>query len=119
MRIVNKIQFMVMPAGTLFSKYEPCIFDHLCIKGNSIIDSNDFFYQDIVSAIEAQHSNEFMHLLEQSEKNGISMRMDLYIEGRDGLFKEDELFAIWERKDVVQLIERLQKALKDGYGKDQ
>ena len=52
MRIVNRAEFISMPAGTVFAKYEPCFFEHLQIKGESIIFENgdDYMYQDIVDA---------------------------------------------------------------------
>lgn len=35
MRIVDRKTFLAMPIGTVFSKYEPCVFGNLCIKGET------------------------------------------------------------------------------------
>jgi hypothetical protein len=37
--------------------------------------------------------------------------MDFEYEGRDGLFEEGQLFAVWEKADVASLIERLRRCL--------
>lgn len=57
MRIVNRQQFLAMPAGTVYAKYEPCSFEDLCIKGDSL--PNDWFYQQIVDAIDVHDGGQF------------------------------------------------------------
>lgn len=112
MRIVNRQEFLAMPAGTVFYKYEPCVFEDLQIKAESIGDI-DFFYQEITSAIECNDSGEFFDLLNKAKEDGISLPMDFYCGSRDGLFDQDQLFAVFEPDDVRGLIERLETALKD------
>lgn len=34
----------------------------------------------------------------------------------DGLYEEDQLFAVWEAEDARRLVARLQRALAEGYG---
>lgn len=105
MRIVDRKTFLAMPSGTLFSKYVPCVFENMQIKGDSL--ANDFLYQQIVDAIDCRDSGEFAALLDDSERDGTSIPMDFDCQGRDGCFDEDQLFAVWERADVNALIERL------------
>lgn len=112
MKIVNLDQFIVMPPGTLFAKYKPCYFDDLCIKGESIRETRDFFYQQIVDSIDAHDSGQFADLLFESERTGKSIPMNFSVEGRDGCFEPDQLFAVWERADVKSLIARLQFTLE-------
>ena len=113
MRIVNRDTFIGMPPGTLFSKYEPCVFGDLMIKGESIIfdGGNDFFYQQIADSVKASGSNELVNILDDSEENGTSFDMDFHLEGRDGLFEYGQLFAIWEPSDVSALIDRLKEVV--------
>jgi hypothetical protein len=106
MKIVTREKFLKMPEGTLYSKYEPCVFGELCIKGESW--EVDFLYQDIVSSVECSGSDEFFGILDTAEETGCSFDMDLDCQGRDGLYDMEQLFAVWETKDVVQLISRLQ-----------
>lgn len=37
--------------------------------------------------------------------------MDLDSQGRDGLFVDDQLFAVWEDADVGQLVDRLKRCI--------
>jgi hypothetical protein len=111
MKIINLDQFIALPAGTVFAKYKPCYFEDLCIKGDSILETKDFFYQDIVGAIDAGDSGEWSDLLFKSQETGASLAMDFQCQGRDGCFEADQLFAVWERQDVQSLITRLGEAL--------
>jgi len=109
MRIVNRSKFLELSAGTLYSKYEPCNFDDIEIKGESLI--NDFYSQQIADTVECDGSGEFVDIVDDAVVNGTSFKMDFHCEGRDGGFQEDQLFAVWERGDVEQLISRLQECL--------
>lgn len=109
MRIVNRTQFLALPAGTLYAKYQPCVFEDLCIKGDSL--ENDWFYQDIVGAISSHDSGDFTDKLERARVDGESLPMDFYCQGRDGCFDSEQLFWVFERQDVGALICRLHAAL--------
>lgn len=110
MRIVDRKTFLAMPANTLFAKYEPCSFDALEIKGDSL--PNDFLAQEIAGAIDCKNSDEFVNFLESAEQDGnINIPMNFNAQYRDGCFDDDQLFAVFEEKDVKALIERLQKCL--------
>lgn len=108
MKIVDRKTFLALPAETLFSKYEPCVFGDLCIKGDSI-GSNDFAYQQIADAVAAHDSGEFANKLFDAQASGESVAMDFDCQGRDGLFDDDQLFAVWEPADVAALIARLSR----------
>lgn len=113
MRIVNRKTFLQLPAGTVFSKYSPCIFGDLSIKGDTV--SNDFLVQDIVGSIDSETDSGYYDKINASEKDGVSLKMDFDVMGRDGLFDDDQLFAIWERDDVIGLRDRLKDALDSAY----
>lgn len=112
MRIVNRKTFLEQPAGTLYSKYQPIIMEDLCIKGESLIteSSNDFYYQPLNDSIECHSSEEYHDLFEAAQKHNKSLEMNFNSEYRDGLFDEDQLFAIWEALDLDKLIVRLHQA---------
>ena len=108
MKIVNLEAFRKLPAGTLFSKYDPstCNFGYLIFKGETI--EYDFFVSSAVeSAIEYSGSAEFGGLLDHAEETGESFKMDFETWERDGDFDENQLFAVWESADVLMLIEKL------------
>jgi hypothetical protein len=109
MKIVNREAFLKLPANTLFSTYEPCIFGDIAIKGENC--GTDFFRQNIRDAIENNSSEDFFAKLDHAQKTGASLAMDFEYEGRDGLFEEGQLFAVWEKADVASLIERLRRCL--------
>lgn len=117
MKIVNREQFLKMPAGTLFSKYTHCIFEELLIKGETLRNINktdDFYYQQIQGAIDLdQYNNLCIGRINITN----SFDMDFYCQSRDGQYDENELYAIWNEVDVQQLIARLQQVLIQGYSK--
>ncbi len=112
MRIVDRAAFLALPAGTVYSKYEPCIFGELHIKGDTW--GNDFLCQQIADAIAAKSSNEFDMQLAEAQQAGASIPMDFDCLGRDGCFDGPVTwFAVWEPADVEMLIARLAVALVD------
>lgn len=106
MKIVDRKTFLAMPPDTLYSKYEPCFFGDLEIKGYTA-GTNDFVTQQIVDAVRCNDSNEFFDILLDAQKTGASFAMDFDCASRDGLFDDAELFAVWEQADVIALIRRL------------
>lgn len=113
MRIVKRSEFLPMPPGTLYSKYEPHFFGPLCIKGDTL--GNDFLVQDIHDAVDAYSSDEMYDRLDAAREEGASVSMDFYAEGRDGCLDSNQLFAVWEAADVRALVARLQEAIAEGY----
>lgn len=107
MKIINLEEFRKCPIGTVFSKYEPCIFNGLMIKGDTW--ETDFIYQDLIGNIECIDSGDFGNKLDEALMTGKSLTMDFDCMQRDGLFEKEQLFAIYEEKDVESFI----NALKD------
>jgi hypothetical protein len=110
MRIVDRTTFLALPSNTLFSKYQPCYFGDLCIKMESL--TNDFFYQQLHDAVETQ--GDFTDTCDKASLSGASINTDLSCEARDGMFDDDQLFAVWEPKDVQALINRIGQCLPTG-----
>lgn len=114
MKIVKRERFLQMRPGTLFAKYQPCYFEELSIKGVSI-GSEDFSFQEIVASIDSRSSADFAEKLAAAELEGISLAMDFEIESRDGCFDPEQLFAVFERDDLLQLLQRLMRAYQIAY----
>ena len=108
-RILNLEQFRAKPENTVFSKYEPYLFGELQIKGQTL--EADFLAQSINGAIESNDTGDFCDKLDRAQKTAEYLKMDFNCECRDGLFKKDQLFAVWEEADVRALIQRLQWCL--------
>lgn len=110
MKIVDRKTFLALPENTLFSKYHPCYLDEIMIKGETI--ENDFECQDISNAIRCYDSDEYMDLLLNAEHNNAEIELDLECADRAACYNEDQLFAVWDRKDVLTLIKRLMDCVK-------
>ena len=114
MKIINLDKFRDLPPYTLFSKYKPCVLGDLEIKGDTL--DVDFLSQEIANSVEAWDTAELVSKLENATESGISVDVDLDSWGRDGLFESDQLFAVWEKKDIEKLIAVLNQCLHNAHG---
>jgi hypothetical protein len=117
MKIVNKQEFYNLPAGTLYSNYEPCVIEGLKIKQNTCfsIDTKepiDYCYIDLIGNVDYKDFEDYIDLLDNSEKNKTSLKLDFEITERDGMFEKNEMFCIYEEDDIKSLISTLQGLLK-------
>ena len=110
MKIVNLETFRSLPNGTVFSKYEPCVFRGLKIKVDTW--DGDFLYQDLIENIDCISSEYFDDKCDLAEAGG-SIGLDFYCNDRDGLHEKGQLFAVYEKNDLTGLIKRLQEAEKE------
>jgi hypothetical protein len=98
-----------MPAGVVFSRYTPYFFDSLEIKGETW--GNDFLTIQVVSAFKINDINKYADILDFAQETGKSIELDFndnYF--RDGLFEQNQMFAVWENSDIDNLIDCLQRA---------
>ena len=102
---------MKLPSATLFSKYEPCVFGGLCIKEDSISDI-DFFYVPLAVAIDVSDSVQLFNDLDRAVETGASLKIDLHVWSRDGMFDKQQLFAIWELEELKSLSYRIEECIK-------
>lgn len=110
MRIRNLENFLECPPGTIFSKYTPHIFGDLSIKGESLSGTEDFLYIPICDSINADNSEDFWRILERASETVESLPLKFDTIMRDGMFKSDQLFAVWEEEDIDRFIKVLLKA---------
>lgn len=107
MKIINMTEFRKLPPFTLFAKYRPYCFGDLEIKGATW--PSDFITSGSLSGcVLRQKGEEFFEIMERME-NGESVPFDPEDCGRDGLFDKAQLFAVWEKSDVENLIGLLEK----------
>lgn len=107
MKIVNLETFRSLPNGTVFSKYEPCYFDGLKIKVDTW--DSDFLYQDLIGNIDADSTEDFTEKCDSASEDGNSIPLDFQCSQRDGLFEKNQLFAVYEKDDLIGLIIRLEE----------
>ncbi|WP_395601175.1 hypothetical protein AB4P95_30150 (plasmid) [Pseudomonas sp. A1437] len=119
MRIVDRKTFLAMPEGTVFAKYDPSIIREPMVKADSIGSEGkliDFRYTSLTDEVDCSGSFERDGIMDLAEIEGAPFALHFNTLCRDGLFDADQLFAVWERDDIMGLITRLQQALADGYG---
>lgn len=109
MRIINREQFLKLPAGTVYCNYKPTCVEELLIKSDSL--TNDWYYQDIALAVDADSSEEAHEMLYDAEHHGVHIQFNFYSEYRDGCFNDNQLFTVWDKEDVEALIKRLKETL--------
>lgn len=83
----------------------------LSVKWDSL--ETDFIMQSLTTPwFDGVHdSNAYFDLLDTMQDGEPSPPMDFDFAGRDGMFDKDQLFAVWERRDVEALIKVLQGTL--------
>ena len=112
MKILTRDQFIKMPSGTLWSYYSPCVFRELNIKDSGNEECTpDFVMSQLIGAVDVQSGDEFIEKCELMEK-GKSVSVDFKSTGREGLFDDKQLYAVYEDHDVTQLIDRLRLTLE-------
>lgn len=108
MKIYNRKDFLKLPDGTIFCKGTKWCFDNLSIKGHSW--DNDFLYVDLCN-IDAQDTGQWVDRLEESLKNGASFLINNNA-ARDGMFDEEGVFLVYEKKDLEFLIDIMKVSIK-------
>lgn len=84
----------------MFCKGTKWCFDNISIKGHSL--ENDFLYVDLCN-IDTDSSDQWVDRIEDSLKNGTSYSINNQL-ARDGLFEEEGIFLVFEKKDIEFLI---------------
>lgn len=111
MRIVKREEFLKLPINTLYRKYKPQFYEDLCIKGETW--DSDFLCQELhgdISGSTGSDHNSDLH--DMAVESGGVFRFDLDGLGRDGLYDENQLFAIYDNEDIKGLIEKLKICLR-------
>jgi hypothetical protein len=113
MKIVTLEKFRKLPQGTLFMKYQPCVFDNLNAKGETW--DGDFLYENVTCEIHCTGDDDFANRLNSAQETDESLLMDFNATDRDGCFDEDQLFAVYDKRDIEMLIGKLNRCKKLAY----
>lgn len=100
MRIVNREEFLKLPSGTMYAKYQPRCIDELEIKRETVVGV-DFHTQGLIGIASANCREHSKRLGEM--ENGAQHPIDFESYGRDGLFDQDQLFMVLGIDDVKAL----------------
>lgn len=106
MRVVSRQELLQLPAGTLYHAWQPCWFDGLCIKGESMPLREGYPGDWWVVHVPTPDTDVTVDGLVQLDE-GKPVAVDLETASRDGLFDDKLRYAVWERADVEKLVARL------------
>lgn len=123
MIIVDRATFLTFPAGTIYAKFgdttgDPShvYFGEVAIKGDTVA-AVDWYEQALTPEFEGATDSGLYHDVLSAMREGgeTSPAADYDVQCRDGLFDDEQRFAIWDRDDAAALVARLQRALAEGY----
>lgn len=106
MKIINREEFLQLPAQTLFHKYEPDVYGELQIK---VCNPSDGWHDDFV----VDYLFGFVGGLEWYEE--VEINKEFKFDGsiqRDGLYNKNQLFAVYDNQDIESLMTKLTACLK-------
>lgn len=110
MRIVNREEFLKLPIETVYCKYSTLgNFEEVQIK--SATYTTDWRYQNLFD-VDAPDSNVRTELLLDAEEKGTPLKLHFESTYRDGFFDQDQLFAIFDKDEIREMIGRLTVAWK-------
>lgn len=107
MKILNKEDFLKLPKGVLYAKYEPCIFEDIQIKGETLTESDWVF-----STLLEVGTLNTLEAMDVALIKGTSFIVDFDSSQRDGCFDDEQLFAVYEKKDVLEMINKISNSLE-------
>lgn len=108
MKILNRADFLKIPAGTIYAKGKPWYFGGLTVK-HETTTMGDWWSLD-PCWIESHDLTEAVDRLEAMRDQGASYPMQDAI-GRDGLDEADALFLVFEMDDLVKLRKCIDRAM--------
>lgn len=109
MYIIGLTEFRQLPAGIMFAKCARCYIGSPEIKGDTI--DYDFYSTSLTDNIEIQRSSdEIFEIFENAIINKSHFKLEFDSICRDGLYEDEQLFAIYELEDIIKFMLALHKA---------
>jgi hypothetical protein len=108
-RIVKRQELMAMPAGTVYSEYQPHNFSGISVKGDTVIHGGkaiDFLMCGLI----ADFGGDSTTICDEMDR--LARGEDIPQEfatcyGRDATFDDERQYAVWSEDDVIGLTEYL------------
>lgn len=106
MRLVNLTEFLKLPSGTMFCKYQPQIFDELCIKLDTI-NEMDFYYRNLydINASGSEEETDMIYIAEEDSNYQLPIDCETY--GRDGFFDRTQIYAVFTEEEKQKIKENI------------
>lgn len=109
MKIITRAELVKMPQGTVFAKWQPCVFEELEWFDEAVASGKDYRSCVLTSGLESEDRDRLC------DEPGASVAVDLMLSTRDGCFDDAQLYALWEADDIRRLIAHLQDCLEAAY----
>ena len=107
MKVVDRKEFLAMPAGTLYTKFKPCYTDGLAIKHDTLDNGDDWFYTELIASTVEDNGDIKLD-------NGEELPFSADWIGRDGAFDPEQMFIVYSPADVIAFAETLAKLVNAG-----
>jgi len=104
MKIINRSEFLKLPAGTLYSEFKLCVFDGLFVKGKTV--GGDYYEESLIGNVAADSSEQFNDILFAAVA-GAYLQLEFYSIARNGMLNQGQLYAVYGLDEIKQLIMRL------------
>jgi len=105
-KILNRDEFLKLPADTVYAECDTGANIGALGIMNGVIGSDEFWLQELTET-EGNMITDF----ENKDGSFKELKIDLNCVSRDGGFDQDQLFLVFDKQDVQDLIDRLQKCL--------
>ena len=114
MKVIKRDELITMPAGTVYQEFTEHVLGGICIKDDTCAPGGEPIDWFFVPIPEPSNGHTDTMLSRFDLASGMSVGIDFETVERDGLFNASQLYAVWEKRDVRGLIDRLELAIK-GY----
>ena len=118
MKAYKRIDFLKLPEDTIYSRIQgdyPLLSGLYCKTSGADYDS-DWVEQDLIASngypndiTEGQDAVDYQVNLRDTFQE---FRTDLNCGGRDGMFRDSDVFVVWDKEDVTKLRDYLNIALE-------
>lgn len=113
MRIIGLKEFLTLPEGTIYQKYRDNNFDRLSMKLDTYPEKgcNDFLLIPLTNEVDCESPDHFDEITGKALKDS-SYNIPLTTNEvlRDGLFEMGQLYAIYDKSEVKDIIKKLQES---------
>lgn len=94
---------MKEPKGKLFNIYKSTCFEGLRIKHETIENSNNFYYMELIGNIKNNGSEDLYNAIFEAEKGG-SLELEFDTLDIDDIEDKDIMYAVYDMNDIYGLI---------------
>jgi hypothetical protein len=109
MKVVDLKTFLEYPSGAVFAEYRPMVMGDIEIRGDVWVTEKD---KERLNLYSYHSATLFSPSEELNLHNETLIETDVYYRNGPGL-KIDQLFVIFDKADLSEIIQRLQRAREE------